>query len=101
MRGDYPVASEHHTRALALYRQTGDRRGEANALWSLGDVARMRGDYPAASEHFSRALALYRQTGARSGEALVKDSCFRVTRRGCRRSRRSRRFDRVGRGLGG
>jgi tetratricopeptide (TPR) repeat protein len=52
----------------------GDRLGEANVHFALGEAARMTGDYVAAERGYHIALASYRQIGARVGEANVLDS---------------------------
>jgi tetratricopeptide (TPR) repeat protein len=64
-----PEEREQYEAALALYRQVGDRLGEATCLRSLGDVALRGGDHTAAREQHEAALALYRQVGNRLGEA--------------------------------
>lgn len=55
--------------ALATYRELGDRHGEANALWGLGDRGYFRGENEAAVDLFGQALELYRATGDRTMEA--------------------------------
>src|ERR1022692_330335 len=60
---------EHFERALALYLGIEDRRGEANCVASLGNVALRRARYAEAEKLYQQALNLYRQTGDRLGEA--------------------------------
>jgi tetratricopeptide (TPR) repeat protein len=62
-------AAESLEEALCLYRELGDRLGEANILRSLGDVERMRSDYGAAEQLYQQALPLYRELRDRLGEA--------------------------------
>ncbi|MBW7881315.1 MAG: tetratricopeptide repeat protein, partial [Caldilineaceae bacterium] len=50
-------------RALALYRELGDRRGEAWTLNSLGVAASLRGQYEQGTEQFEAALRLSRGLG--------------------------------------
>jgi len=57
------------TKALTLYRDIGNRLGEANALKSLGDAALMQGRQDDAIELYRRALAMRREIGDRLGEA--------------------------------
>ena len=54
--------------ALGLYRDLGDRPGQATALCYLGGVEYESGDYPAAAETLTQALALYRDLGDRLGQ---------------------------------
>ncbi|WP_433663106.1 ATP-binding protein [Nocardia sp. CA-128927] len=55
--------------ALALYRETGYRIGEADTLASLGIICRSAGDYEQAVNLLRQTLTLYRETGYRLGEA--------------------------------
>ena len=78
MTGDYPAAAGLLERALALYQDLGDRRGEADALRNLGRVRYVTGDYPAATDLLERALALYQDLGDRRGEAGALHDLGRV-----------------------
>ena len=55
--------------ALTVYRHLGDRRGETDALWALGEVERLVGEYAQAREYHTRALTLARHLGDRRAEA--------------------------------
>ncbi|MGH8902733.1 MAG: tetratricopeptide repeat protein [Egibacteraceae bacterium] len=66
------------TEALAVYRQIGDRLGEAYSVKGLGDIARMRNRYDEAAERYEQALAVYRQIGDRLGEAYSVASRARL-----------------------
>ena len=55
--------------ALDLYRQLGNRLGEAEALTQINIVQRLTGDYAAATASLARALELHRDLGSRAGEA--------------------------------
>ena len=57
LTGDYPAAAQALEQALGIYRDLGDRLGQANALSDLGDVRRLTGDYPAAARTWSRPWA--------------------------------------------
>ena len=57
--------------ALTLFRQVGDRLGEANVLQRIGEVQQFRADRDAALASYAAALTLYRQIGERLGEANV------------------------------
>jgi DNA-binding SARP family transcriptional activator len=59
-RGHYDDALVVHTHALRAASGTGDRRGEAVALTSLGSLRRLLGRYPAATDDLRRAIRLYR-----------------------------------------
>ena len=67
--GDYPGATDALSRALEIYRQTGNSLGEANALTNLGRVRYHAGYFPAAVDVFAQALEIYRQIGDSLGEA--------------------------------
>ena len=45
--GDHREAQEGYRHAYDLYRETGDRRGQADALTGLGDMAYARGEFAA------------------------------------------------------
>jgi len=50
-------------RALALYRESGDQRGEAITLGLIGNCYKRFADYPKALDYLNRALALKRKLG--------------------------------------
>ena len=54
LTGDYPAAAASLTQALQLFRDLGDRRGQAWALNHLGVVQQLTGDYPAATASLTR-----------------------------------------------
>lgn len=60
LRCDYGHAEERLREGLALYRELGDRAGEAAALQMLGSVARERGQYVRAEAYHEESLALWR-----------------------------------------
>ena len=55
--------------ALDIYRDLGDRLGQADALRYLGVVRSATGDYPAAAQALEQALDIYRDIGDRLGQA--------------------------------
>jgi CHAT domain-containing protein len=55
-------------RALALYRKTGDQRGEAITLGLIGNCYKRFADYPKALDYLGRALELKRKLGDRLEE---------------------------------
>jgi tetratricopeptide (TPR) repeat protein len=73
-------AQRYFEQALSLYRELGDRLGEANTIRNLGDVALAQGRYEEAAGRYEEALALYCQIGAWLGEAHAIDSLGEVAR---------------------
>ncbi|MEU3787837.1 hypothetical protein AB0E89_46295, partial [Streptomyces sp900129855] len=67
--GDTEEGARTLTAALALYRDLGNRNGEANALKNLGPVQAALGDTEEGARTLTAALALYRDLGNRNGEA--------------------------------
>jgi tetratricopeptide (TPR) repeat protein len=68
-RSDLDGAQALFERAVPLYRQAGDVKGEAGCIQGLGDIARDRSDLDGARAQYEQALPLYRQTGDVLGEA--------------------------------
>ena len=62
-QGDYPQAVEDLEASHALYREIGDRRGEAYALCFLGWIALDRNEFDRAEELLEEGLALSRAAG--------------------------------------
>ncbi|MGH8478073.1 MAG: tetratricopeptide repeat protein [Gammaproteobacteria bacterium] len=62
--GDGAAQAQYLERALSLYREIGDRLGEADCIQSLGDVALRRARYKEAESRYQAALAIYREIGA-------------------------------------
>ncbi|UNU25114.1 CHAT domain-containing protein [Microcoleus vaginatus HSN003] len=63
---------------LKLYRQAGDRAGEATTLHSIGKVYSDLGEKQKALEYYSQSLPLSRAIGDRSGEAVTLTNIGRV-----------------------
>ncbi|MEO8274518.1 MAG: tetratricopeptide repeat protein, partial [Chloroflexota bacterium] len=55
--------------ALALYREIGDERGEANVLWGIGNMLYFRGQVDPGSEDMRLAMEKFRKVGDRTMEA--------------------------------
>lgn len=71
MTDDYPSAVESLKEALEIYRDLGDRQGQANALRYLGAARRLTGDYSSAAESHEEALGIYGDLRDRQGESEV------------------------------
>jgi tetratricopeptide (TPR) repeat protein len=69
LTGDHKAAIQDLNAALALFRDLGDRLGDARTLHNLGSVRRMTSDYSAAIQDLETGLALFRDLGDRLGEA--------------------------------
>lgn len=69
--GSYAEAQTLTEQALALFGETGDRWGEADALQCLGAIAANEGNRAGASDFYDHALTLCRQIGHRRCETLV------------------------------
>ena len=67
----YSGATVKYEEARALYRQAGDRRGEASALRHLGGVRLGAGDNAAARLIYKQAWDTFREIGDRRGEAAA------------------------------
>jgi tetratricopeptide (TPR) repeat protein len=72
--GRFEQAAGHHQLAVHLYRETGDRTGEAIALGNLGTNELRLGRLQESADHLGQALALSRETGDRVREAGSRDS---------------------------
>jgi hypothetical protein len=46
---------------LPLYQRVGDILGQANCIFSLGDIAQARSDHEGARQRYEEALGLYEQ----------------------------------------
>ncbi|MFI6079263.1 tetratricopeptide repeat protein [Actinoplanes sp. NPDC051343] len=64
-------ALEDYQHAIDLYRQAGDRAGEAATLANIGHLYGGRGDRAQALAYFEQALPLMREVGDRAGEAAT------------------------------
>ncbi len=60
-----------YTQALPLYRQVGDKKGEAHTLNFMGKVYVKAGQSQKALESQEQALSLYRQMGDKREEAWI------------------------------
>ncbi len=67
-QGQFTIAWEHNSAALALARQAGDRLAEAHAIYALGGTAKSLGRYEAAQVLLLDALERYTALGDVTGE---------------------------------
>ncbi|MBV9452345.1 MAG: tetratricopeptide repeat protein [Streptosporangiaceae bacterium] len=67
--GDYQQARAHFEHCLELYRQLGDRLGEAKVHHNLARLGEHEGRYADALGHDEQALRLYQVIGHKPGEA--------------------------------
>ena len=68
--GDYRLAIDLHTQALAIARETADRWSEGAELGNLAICHYSMGDYRQAIDLYTQALAIARETGDRRFEGL-------------------------------
>jgi tetratricopeptide (TPR) repeat protein len=71
-RGDWQAALDYYQRALPVYREVGDRAGEATTLNNIGGVHNDWGDGQTALVYYERALPISREVGDRAGEAVTR-----------------------------
>ncbi|MBL9044305.1 MAG: tetratricopeptide repeat protein [Myxococcales bacterium] len=69
--GDKAKALSYYKQALPLWKQVGDRLGEARSLNNIGLVYSDLGDKAKALSYYEQALPLQKQVGDRSGEATT------------------------------
>ncbi|MGV0028045.1 tetratricopeptide repeat protein [Phormidesmis priestleyi] len=62
-------AADCYEEALGIYREVGDRLGEANTLQAIADVLQFKKRSDEALENYEAAIGIYREVGARLGEA--------------------------------
>ena len=61
LTGDFPGAARDLQEAVDIFRDMGDRRGQAEALTRLGSGAAATGDYPGAARDLEEALDISRR----------------------------------------
>ncbi|WLS43296.1 tetratricopeptide repeat protein [Micromonospora profundi] len=73
-------ALEDYQQALTMYRQVGDRVGEATTLTNMGHVYDNLGDRQQVLDHYHQALPVTREVGDRAGEAVIRYNIAMVRR---------------------
>jgi non-specific serine/threonine protein kinase len=61
LQGDTLAAEQHHTAALGVWRQLGDRRQELRSLGSLGNIHYQRSELDQAHDLYEQAVGVARQ----------------------------------------
>ena len=74
---DYQQVREGYANSRQVYRQLGNRRGEALALYSLAAIAEIQGQYAEALGHAEQAAGLFRGIGDKAGEAELLNAAGR------------------------
>jgi tetratricopeptide (TPR) repeat protein len=77
MTGDYPGATASHQQALELFRDHGNRLGQAEALNRLGEQSSRTSATAEARQHHTRALAITREIGVPFEEARALEGIGR------------------------
>ena len=67
--GDYDQVAVHYANSLTLYRQLGNRLGEAKVRRGLSLLGYRQGQYADALSHAEQAMCLYQAVGLKAGEA--------------------------------
>ncbi len=79
-QGDAATSHRYQLLSLELYRQIGDRRGEASACMNLGNAVYTQGDYTAAREWQARALELFRELADTAHTAMTLNNLGNTVR---------------------
>lgn len=74
----YDDAQRAYEQALPIYRQIGDRLGEAGALWSQARLASARKRPAEASALFAEAERIYAAIGLGGSAARVREEAARL-----------------------
>ncbi len=67
--GEYQRAIDFYQQSLEIFREIGDRNGEANCLIGLGNAYGSLGEYQRAIEFHQQSLDISREIGDHNGEA--------------------------------
>ena len=78
--GDLEGATEAGREAIAIFRELGNKAGEARVRQEISYVRWVSRDYPGALEANFEALRIHRQLGNRRGEAVVAGNIAQVYR---------------------
>jgi tetratricopeptide (TPR) repeat protein len=67
--GQYQIAIDYYQQSLTIYREIGNRKGEASSLNNLGNTYDFLGQYQIAIDYHQQSLAIFIEIGDRKGEA--------------------------------
>jgi tetratricopeptide (TPR) repeat protein len=70
-QGSFDESLACFNQGLALFREVGDRRGEAYCLHNLGLIHGDRGQFQAALDWFDQAEPIFKELADRQGEAFI------------------------------
>jgi tetratricopeptide (TPR) repeat protein len=70
-QGQYAEAATYYQQSLVLYREIGDRVGEADSLFRLGYVAHEQEQYAEAEGYYLQCLPIYQELGDSHDEAAT------------------------------
>lgn len=80
VRGDYAASRHHYERALAIYREIGDRVSQARLLSRLGVLAHTQAHYEEARAFQTESLAMAREVGHKFAIAVASHNLGNVVR---------------------
>jgi hypothetical protein len=80
LTGDHTAAARDLEGALGIFRDLGNRNGQANALAFLGGVWRQAGDYQGAAWDLQEALGIYQDLGNRDAEVTALNEAGTLSR---------------------
>src|SRR5262245_12157034 len=86
-QGQPQQALQQYQRALSMWREAKDKKGEASALNGLGSLATRAGQFDQAIQFFQQSLPLWRATGDKRGEAVTLSNLGYVAEAQGRRQR--------------
>jgi tetratricopeptide (TPR) repeat protein len=78
LTGNHPAAATSHQQALQLFRDVGERRGQADVLNSLGELAARTSATHQARKQHSQALTIARDIGVPFEEARAREGLGRA-----------------------
>jgi signal transduction histidine kinase/Flp pilus assembly protein TadD len=65
--GDYEKAGEYARQGLEMARERGNKTGQADAMYNLGEIKWLQGVYPEAADFFNKAQQIYKELNHSSG----------------------------------
>jgi tetratricopeptide (TPR) repeat protein len=68
-KGNYPGALAHYYDAIKIWEKTGNKIGQADASFCIGNIYYLQQNYPEAEKRYSAALKVYTEIGNKQGIA--------------------------------